>query len=275
MVEQNGGTDTGSNRARSPDQWFIGLMALLALYALVVVVLFFRLLAHPAAAVETELTAIRSVTENLSEHREKIESWGYQVFVLPQDAEAVGYRDYDALYFYYDDSDTVLILKDADGGMYCFYYGFDRYVTQKTRPERVRKQYSDEYVDALRTVELSVAKKNQHQAPYQENTNKPGTRNYYDMDVTINIKFFSVEDGGQLYGAGWGDYSTNYCSNNFVEHQWFGHSLHHPAEWFDERADSHIKQEYSAEELLAFYRQGLELQEKLMKLYHDAQARAA
>lgn len=246
------------------------MIGLAALYALGIVAMFFWLLTHPAAAVETELTVIQSIIEDLPDHREEIESWGYQVFVLPRDAEAVGYRDYDALSFYYDDSDTVLILKDADGGMFCFYYGFDRYVLQKTRPDRVQKQYSDEYIDALRRVELSIAKRTRHQAPYRENTCKPGTRNYYDMYVTVDIKFFSAEDGKQLYLNG-GDYSTNYCSNNFVDHQWFGHSLHHSAEWFDERADSHIKQEYSAGELLAFYRQGLALQEKLMELYRNAE----
>lgn len=259
----------GLNCAHGLDRWFIGIMAFIALYALGVAATFFWMLTHPAAAVETELTVIQSVIEDLSDYREEIENWGYQVFILPQDAEAVGFRDYYAL-SYYDDSDTVLILKDADGGMYCFYYGFDRYVVQKTRPDQVQKRYSDEYIDALRTVELFIAKDRQDRAPYEENTNRPGTRNYYDMYVTVDIKFFSVEAGGQLYGAGWGDYSTNYCSNNFTEHQWFGHSLHHSAEWFDERADSHIKQEYSAEELLTFYRQGLALQEKLMELYHAA-----
>lgn len=242
-------------------------MAFLALYALGVAAVLFWLLAHPAAAVETERTVIQSVIENLPAYREEIESWGYQVFVLPQDAEAVGWRDYDALSFRYDDSDAVLILRDADGGMYCFDYGFDRYVIKRTRPDQVRKEYSEEYIDALRTVELSVAKRNSHQAPYQENTNKPGTGNYYDMFVSAHINFFSEEDGGQLYGAGWGDYSTYYCSNNFVDCRWFGHSLHHSNEWINDRADSHIKQEYSAEELSAFYRQGLALQEKLTALY--------
>ena len=270
MAEQNGGTDRKPNREHSFERWFVGLMALMVLYALGVMAMFFRMLTHPAAAVETEQTVIQSVIENLSDHREEIESWGYQVFVLPQDEEAVGYRDYDALYFYYDDSDTVLILKDADGGMYCFFYGFDRYVLKTARPEQVQEQYGDEYIDALRTVELSIAKRTQHQVPYWENTNKPGTWDYYDMYVTVDIKFFAAEDGRQLYWGG-GDYSTCYCSNNFADHQWFGHSLHHSAEWFDERADSHIKREYSAEELLAFYRQGLALQEKLMDLYRGAE----
>ena len=270
MDEQNSGT----GRTHSFDRWFIGLMAVLTLYILGVAAVFFWLLTHPAA-VETELTVTRSIIENLPDYQEEIESWGYQVFILPRDADAVGYRDYDALYFRYDDSDTVLILKDADGGMYCFDYGFDRYVIKRTRPEQVRKQYSEEYIDALRTVELSVAKRSWHQAPYQENTSKPGTRNYYDMHVSVNVEFFSTEDGKQLFGGGWGLYSTNYCSNNFVDCQWFGHSLHHTAEWINQSADSQIKQEYSAEELLAFYRRGLELQEKLIALYHDTQARAA
>ena len=145
------------NRTPGPDRWFIGLMALLALYALAVTVMFFWMLTHPAAAVETERTVIQSVIENLPDYREEIESWGYQVFVLPQDAESVGYRNYDALSFRYDDSDTVLILRDMDGGMYCFDYGFDRYVIKRTRSEQVRKEYSDEYIGALRTAELSVA----------------------------------------------------------------------------------------------------------------------
>ena len=259
------------NRTPGPDRWFIGLMALLALYALGVTVMFFWMLTHPAETVETELTVIQSVIEDLPDHREEIENWGYQVFALPQDAEAVGYRDYDALSFHYDDSDTVLILRDADGGMYCFDYGFDRYVIKRTRPEQVRKEYSDESVDALRTAELSVAKRTQHQAPYQENTAKPGTRNYYDMFVSVDIEFFSAEDGKQLFSGGWGLYSTYYCSNNFVDCQWFGHSLHHSNEWINERADSQIKREYSAEELLAFYRQGLALQEKLIELYNAAE----
>ena len=278
MAEQDCGTDMGSSRAHGPDRWFIVLMSLLALYVLVVAVLFFRMLAHPAAAVETELTVVQAVIENISDYREEIERWGYQVFVLPRDREAVGWRDYDALYFYYDGSDAVLILKDADGGMYCFDYGFDRYVLKKTRPEQMRKQYSGEYIDALRTAELSIAKNYKHQAPDQENTSKPGTRDYYDMRVSVNIELFSTEDGGQLFGSGSGPHSTYYCSNNFMEHQWFGHSLHHSNEWISERADSRIKQEYSAEELLAFYRQGLALQEKLMELYRSAesgQARAA
>ena len=260
-----------SNRASGPDRWFLGLTAFLALYALGIAAVFFRVLTHPAAAVETERTVIRSVIENLPDYREEIESWGYQVFVLPQDAESVGYRNYDALSFRYDDSDTVLILKDADGGMYCFDYGFDRYVIKRTRPEQVRKDYGEEYIDALRTVELSVAKRNWHQPPCQENTAKPGTGNYYDMSVSVYINFFSDEDGGQLFPGGGGSYTTCYCSNNFVDCQWFGQSLHHSNEWINERADSHIKQEYSAEELLAFYRQGLALQEKLIELYSGAE----
>ena len=260
-----------SNRAPSLDRWFIGLMAFLALYALGVVAVFFRVLTHPAEAVETELTVTRSVIENLPDYREKIESWGYQIFVLPQDAEAAGWRDCGALYFHYDASDTVLILMDADRGMYCFDYGFDRYVLKQARPEQVRKGYGEESIDALRTAELSIAKRTRHQAPYQENPNKPGTRDYYDMYVSVDIEFFSAEDGKQLFSGGWGLYSTYYCSNNFADCQWFGHSLHHSNEWINERADSRIKQEYSAEELLAFYRQGLALQEKLIELYNAAE----
>ena len=34
-------------------------------------------------------------------------------------------------------------------------------------------------------------------------------------------------------------------------------------------ADCHIKREYSAEQLLAFYQQGLDLQERLIELYQQ------
>ena len=265
MPEQDGSANMKSDGF---GRW---MTALLVVYGLCVAAVLSGCFTHPGTEAETELTVIQSVIENLPEYREVIESWGYQVLVLPQDAEAVGF----SFLYYYDDSDTVLILKAPDGGMYCFYYGFDQYASKKICPAQIQEQHSGRYIDVLKTVNLSIAKRNRHQAPYQENTCKPGTRNYYDMDVGIDIDLFSAEDGKQLFGGGDGLYFTDYCSNNFDDCQWFGHSLHHSAEWINEQADSHIKQEYSAEELLAFYRQGLALQEKLTELYHNAKSGAA
>ena len=67
-----------------------------------------------------------------------------------------------------------------------------------------------------------------------------------------------------------GYYETNYCSNNFVDCKWFTGITPEDANRY---SDDTIKQEYSAEDLLGFYRQGLKLQEQLMGLYRERQSR--
>lgn len=244
------------------------LVTLATLYILAIAAAMIWQLTHPVLMTETELDVIRSITENISEYQEEIASWGYQIPILPQDADEIGYREYSSLHFYFDDDDTVLILTDADGGMYCFYYGFDRYIKKSERPQTVKEEYGDGMIEAVRKVEMSVSKSEQRRPAYRENTEKAGTRGYYDAMAHVYVDVYSADDGKWLSWPS-DSYYTYYCSNNFEECQWFGHSLHHSNEWINERGDSGVKKEYSAEELLAFYRQGVELQENLVTLYYE------
>ena len=57
-----------------------------------------------------------------------------------------------------------------------------------------------------------------------------------------------------------------YCSNNFVESFWCETSFV-DMEKKSRNEDRAIKREFSAEQLLRYYRQGLELQDKLAGLY--------
>ncbi|MCI8727960.1 MAG: hypothetical protein HFG66_18040 [Hungatella sp.] len=63
-------------------------------------------------------------------------------------------------------------------------------------------------------------------------------------------------------------FETNDCSNNFEECRlWNGID---PAS-ANEYSDQNIKQEYSAAQLLEYYRQGLKLQNRLIELYRERQ----
>lgn len=65
-----------------------------------------------------------------------------------------------------------------------------------------------------------------------------------------------------------GFFETNDCSNNFEECRlWNGID---PAS-ANEYSDQNIKQEYSAAQLLEYYRQGLKLQNRLIELYRERQ----
>ena len=159
-----------------------------------------------------------------------------------------------------------LILTDADGGKYCFCYGFDGY-TSIVSYTSMAEQTSGEYEEELKTVRLELAKRNRHQAPFEENPNEVGTSAYYDISVSFHVRAVSVDDGKTLYGNNEsGFWYTNYCSNNFVDHMHFGLG-EIEAEENSRSADRSIKREYSAEQLLAFYQQGLDLQERLIELY--------
>lgn len=88
---------------------------------------------------------------------QKIESWGYQVSVLPKMS---GEPDHAGLMRYYlESAGLVLILEDQDGGMYCFYYGFDQYISERIYTENMQllpvSQYDEKkYEDVLKTVRL-------------------------------------------------------------------------------------------------------------------------
>lgn len=213
-----------------------------------------------------EFNIIQSIIENLAFYQEEIESWGYQVSVLTLTEEP----DNEALQRYYRNhcSHPVLILTDADGGMYCFYYGFDEYTSAVSYPAEV-KRTSGEYTDAIKTVSLELFKREMYQAPYWENPNDADKGSYYDIKVSIAVAAFSIEDGEEILSYETGHFHTNYCSDNFVDCKYFtGLDPEHK----NRACDYHIKREYSAEQLLAFYRQGLDLQERLIELYQNYEA---
>ena len=65
-------------------------------------------------------------------------------------------------------------------------------------------------------------------------------------------------------------FETNYCSNNFEECRlWNGIDPTSANIYFDHN----IKQEYNAVQLLEYYRQGLELQSRLVELYYKRQGK--
>ena len=79
---------------------------------------------------ETGYTIIQAIIEGLPDYQDEIESWGYRVSVLPK---MTGEPDNAGLMRYYlETAGPVLILEDQDGGIYCFYYGFDQYISERT-----------------------------------------------------------------------------------------------------------------------------------------------
>ena len=212
-----------------------------------------------------EFDIIQSIIENLAAYQDEIESWGYQVSVLTPKEKP---EDEALQYYYRNYYQPVLVLTDADGGKYCFCYGFDGY-TSIVSYTGMTKRTSDEYVEALKTVRLELCKRNRHQAPFEENPNEVGTSAYYDISVDLDVRAISVDDGKTLYGHNESNFwYTNYCSNNFVDHMRFGLGEVEREE-NSRSADHYIKQEYSAEQLLAFYQQGLDLQKRLIELYQQ------
>ena len=208
-----------------------------------------------------EFNIIQSIIKDVVLYQEEVKNWGYQVSVLtPQEKP----EDEALQYYYRNYYQPILILTDADGGKYCFCYGFDGY-TSIVSYTSMAEQTSGEYKEELKTVRLELAKRNRHQAPFEENLNEVGVSAYYDILVELNVKTFSVSEGKTIWDKS-GFWCTNYCSNNFVDCMRFGLG-EVDAEGNSRDADCHIKQEYSAEQLLAFYQQGLDLQKRLIELY--------
>jgi len=216
---------------------------------------------------ETEYSVIQAIIEELPDYQNEIESWGYRVSVLPQ---MTGEPDHAGLMrYYWETAGPVLILEDQHGGMYCFYDGFDQYIHEGTYLENMMlfpaTQYGAKaYRDVLKTVCLQLYKRNIKQAPLLENTADVNSKDHYDVSVCIEITAASPDNGDELSVYGGGFFETNYCSNNFEECRWW--SGIDPAS-ANRYSDNHIKQEYSAEQLLAYYEQGLELQNRLMEMY--------
>ena len=220
---------------------------------------------------ETGYSIMQAVIEKLPDYQNEIESWGYQVSVLPK---MTGKPEHAGLMRYYlESAGPVLILEDQDGGIYCFYYGFDQYIREETNTENMQlfpvSQYDEkEYEDVLKTVRLQICKRNIKQEPLFENTADAGSKDRYDVSVLIEITAESSEDGNEVSVIGGGFFETNYCSNNFEECRlWNGIDPTSANSY----SDQNIKQEYSAAQLLEYYRQGLKLQSRLSALYRERQ----
>jgi len=172
--------------------------------------------------------------------------------------------------YYWKSAGPVLILEDQYGGMYCFYVGFDQYISESTYIENMMLapviQYAEkEYEDVLKTVRLQICKGDIKQEPLFENTADADAKDRYDVSVCIEITAESLADGNEVSVFGGGFFETNYCSNNFEECRWWTGI---DPESANNYSDQNIKQEYSAAQLLEYYRQGLELQSRLIELYH-------
>jgi len=218
---------------------------------------------------ETEYSIIQAIIEELPNYQSEIESWGYEVSILPK---MTGEPDNAGLMRYYWESvGPVLILENQDGGTYCFYAGFDQYISESTYTENMMlvpvSQYAEkEYEDVLKTVRLQICKRDIKREPLFENTADADAKDRYDVSVLIEITAESLVDGNEVSVFGGGFFETNYCSNNFEECRWW--TGIDPAS-ANNYSDQNIKQEYSAAQLLEYYRQGLELQSRLIELYHS------
>lgn len=196
-----------------------------------------------------------------------IEDWGYQVSVLSNlndEPDCFGLKRY-----YWQAKEPVLVLTDDCGGVWCFYYGFDQYFMEMSYPDKMllspTTQYADKkYIDAQKVVQLKLYKVNINCAPTFENTKRPESDDYYDIQVQVFIDSISLENHAPISTIENGYYTTNYCSNNFTECSWRSGLDPESANRY---SDNRIKQEFSSEELLMYYRQGLELQVRLFNLY--------
>lgn len=73
-----------------------------------------------------EHSAIQSIIADIADYQAEIEWWGYHASVLRKgdaDMDKFGLTRYG-----WADALPILILKDNDGGAYCFYNGFDQYI---------------------------------------------------------------------------------------------------------------------------------------------------
>ena len=260
-----------SKKKLHPKIW-IGIGAII-LYLIVAIVIIYQTL-FPKFTKENELDIIQSIIENIEIYQEDIESWGYHVSVITPTRETKNKLWQHYYRYYYRYEHPILVLTDENGGMYYFYFGFDGYTSEVSYPAMVKGLYNDAYAEMLKTVRLELYKNEYYQAPFWENPHDIGEVEYYDIIVMVRIIPVPVDDEVFIW-----DYLSScydfiyYCSNNFVDGKCYGYK----EEELTQTADSNIKKEYSAEQLLGFYRQGLDLQERLFELYdannevsHDA-----
>lgn len=211
-----------------------------------------------------EYTAIQSIIENLSDYQTEIESWGYQVSVFDPMSGNMSKEDDFALSNYVDGVyDPVLILTDHAGGRWYFYHGFDQYAQETQSMELTPLMGGGEEVLNIIT-QLQLYKDRQNRPPLRENVAQLDTKDYYDVIVEMDVNGYSQETGKYALMENSGPYDTQYCSNNFEECRRFWGI---DPERANRTADWYIKERFTSEQLLAFYHQGLTLQDRLMELY--------
>ena len=241
--------------------WKIFYAAIAGLVAAVLCLVF---LVEPK---KTEYDMIRAIIEDISDYRTEIESWGYQVSILPrleEEPPEQGFKHY-----YWNHAGPVLVLTDKNGGNWCFYSGFDQYFTQLTRTDTVKPLYSDdEAVEANKTVDLQIFKRQIGKLALRENATISEAKPYYDVEVDLQIRAFSVETGEELSLWDGGRHHCYYCSGDFAE-GWLGETSFVDMEKKARYADRSIKNEVGAERLAEYYRRGLELEDRLIQLYQN------
>jgi len=216
---------------------------------------------------ETEYDIIQGMIENLEDYQAEIESWGYQVSVLPRMKEEPEDRGF--LHYYLNHAGPVLMLTDKDGGNWFFYYGFDQYAAQFSDMDIMKLWHSDETTEVSRTVDLQIAKRWIGEPPLRENTNEPDTTSYYDVEVKLHIQAEPLDRSIEL--DWFNSHPHNfYCCNNFVDCS-LGETSFVDMEKKTRNEDRAVKKEISAEQLLEIYQQGLDLQDRLVQLYHEQQ----
>lgn len=214
-----------------------------------------------------EYTAVQSIIENLSNYQNEIESWGYQVNVFDPISGNMSKEDDFALINYVEGVfDPVLILTDQNGGRWYFYNGFDQYA-QETESIELKPLWGREEDMVRVATQFQLFKDCLNRPPMEENNARPDERAYYDVQVHLNVSYYTLETGERISGSEADLSFTNYSSNNFEECKHFG-GVDPSGLNYD--SDREIKKRFTAEQLLAFYQQGLTLQNKLMALvYHE------
>ena len=193
-------------------KWIFSILVVLLLIAVLII--------WQCKKQETEYFIIQAIIEELPHYQSEIESWGYEVSVLPKMTEEPDNAG--LMRYYWKSAGPVLILENQDGGMYCFYVGFDQYISESTYIENMMlapvSQYAEkEYEDVLKTVRLQICKRDIKQEPLFFFFSDTGSKDRYDVSVLMEITAESLVDGNEVSVFDGGFFETNYCSNNFEE----------------------------------------------------------
>ena len=213
-----------------------------------------------------EWDAIQCIANNIDNYEAEIERWGYQVNVFDPMSGNMSKEDDFALINYMEGVyDPVLILTDQAGGCWYFYNGFDQYAQEMESIELTPLWGGEEDIVKIVT-QFQLFKDCLNCPPLEKNNARPDERAYYDVQVHLNVSYYTMEAGERVFGPEADISFTNYSSNNFEDCRHFG-GVDPSGLNYD--SDREIKERFTAEQLLEFYQQGLTLQERLIELYHS------